>query len=231
MWATTNGHTSIVQVLLAYSASSEAKSKNGRTIFDLVDLENDKMMSAIHLNVPKEEKKRRSIQPTLETVEKTIEDNEQEQIESCKASFRSVHKFVWNQCLPDQMFVFAEEEMDYILNIAITELRLPMKSKGEIYVPANIIFLCARFAHYFTNRELLHQLLSSSIDKMKQVIQVKTCVLTNLTMILTLYTSFMKTIFIHWPFGLPIYLNCSIISRRMLGWLWPQQNINLNYLN
>ncbi|KAI8371180.1 hypothetical protein EDC96DRAFT_573254 [Choanephora cucurbitarum] len=167
MWATTNGHTSIVQVLLAYSASSDTKSKNGRTIYDLVDLENDKMVSAIQLN-SKEEKKR--IQ--LSSVETTIEDNEQEQIESCKASFRSVHKFVWNQCLPDQMFVFAEEEMDYILNIAITELKLPMKSKGEIYVPANIIFLCARFAHYFTNRELLHQLLSSSIDKMKQVIQL-----------------------------------------------------------
>ncbi|KAI8365134.1 hypothetical protein BD560DRAFT_402238 [Blakeslea trispora] len=189
MWATTNGHTSIVEVLLEHSASFEAKSKNGRTIYDLVDIENDKMISAISSTQTDilKEKKRRSgsaftIQPTLKSldnIEGTIEkdnkkewEEEQQQIESCKESYRSVHKFVWDRCLPDQMFVFAEDELEYILNTAITELKLPMKSKGEIYVPANILFLCARFAHYFTSRELLHRLLSNSICRMKQVIQI-----------------------------------------------------------
>ncbi|KAI9362386.1 DIL domain-containing protein [Pilaira anomala] len=133
MWATTNGHGQIVKLLLEYSASSSTKSRSGRTIYDLVDSENENM--------------------------------------SCEASFRSVHKFIWDQCLPDQMFVFAEEEIDHILNVAISHLKLPMKSRTEIYVPANIIFLCARFAHYYTCRELVHQLISKAVSRINTVVK------------------------------------------------------------
>lgn len=90
----------------------------------------------------------------------------------CEESFRSVHKFSWDQCLPDQMFVFAQQEVDHILNVAISNLKLPIKSRSEIYVPANIIFLCARFAHYFTSRELVHELLSKAVQKMDAVVKV-----------------------------------------------------------
>jgi hypothetical protein len=96
----------------------------------------------------------------------------QEELTDCEASFRSVNKFIWDQCLPDQMFVFAEEEIEHILNVSITDLKLPMKSRSEIYVPANIIFLSARFAHYFTSREILHSLLNSSIQRIGRVVKV-----------------------------------------------------------
>lgn len=197
MWATSNGHSQIVQVLLEYSASSETKSASGRTIYDLVDIENEKMISILNdsvTNTSTLKKRRKSITinkrrmsqcqsqesgpivsrlPPLDDLLDEAEEEEEEELEYCEASFRSVHKFVWDQCLPDQMFVFAEGEIDHILNVAVSELKLPVKSRSEIYVPANIIFLCSRYAHYFTNRELVHHLLSKAVYRIDQVVNVR----------------------------------------------------------
>lgn len=196
MWATTNGHSQIVQVLLEYSASSDTRSVSGRTIYELVDIENEKMISILNdsaSSVSTLKKRRKSITTSkrrmsrcqlqefspislpLPLLDKSLDEEEEEEedeLEYCEASFRSVHKFVWDQCLPDQMFVFAEEKIDHILDVAISELKLPVKSRSEIYVPANIIFLCSRFAHYFTNRELVHHLLSKAVHRIDQVAKV-----------------------------------------------------------
>lgn len=169
MWATTNGHGQIVKLLLEYSASSSTKSRSGRTIYDLVDSENENMVSILSPPIPQPIKLSDACIPILEEEE---EDETDQDIQSCEASFRSVHKFIWDQCLPDQMFVFAEEEIDHILNVAISHLKLPMKSRTEIYVPANIIFLCARFAHYYTCRELVHQLISKAVSRIDTVVKV-----------------------------------------------------------
>lgn len=181
MWATSNGHHQIVKVLLEYSASSETKSASGRTIYDLVDLGNESMITI--LNQTKPALSRQPQQQPILTLQQPHEQQQQQQqplvIEEaekellhCEESFRSVHKFSWDQCLPDQMFVFAQEEVDHILNVAISDLKLPVKSRSEIYVPANIIFLCARFAHYFTSRELVHELLSKAVQKIESVVKV-----------------------------------------------------------
>lgn len=178
MWATTNGHHHIVQVLLEYSASSETKSASGRTIYDLVDLENQDMISILNQTKLAAETQQQQEQPLHATPPqpqppiKAPVDTEKELL-YCEESFRSVHKFSWDQCLPDQMFVFAQEDVDHILNVAISNLKLPIKSRSEIYVPANIIFLCARFAHYFTSRELVHELLSKAVQKIEVVVKVK----------------------------------------------------------
>lgn len=83
-------------------------------------------------------------------------------------------QFMWDQCLPDQMFVFSEDQLDTILNVAITKLKLPIKSRSEIYVPANILFLCARYAHYYySTSELVDKLLAEAIQRIKDVIQVR----------------------------------------------------------
>lgn len=179
MWATTNGHSQVVKLLLEYSASSDTKSASGRTIYDLVDIENQNMVSILSPKPSIKSTWRRSSSATLKINESCVsnttiieeeEDDLQIQLESCEASFRSVHKFIWDQCLPDQMFVFAEEEIDHILNVSISYLKLPMRSRSEIYVPANIIFLCARFAHYYTCRELVHQLISKAVSRIDTVV-------------------------------------------------------------
>jgi hypothetical protein len=177
MWATTNGHSQIVELLLEYSASSETKSVSGRTIYDLVDIENEKMISILAPSSPNWTAARRrssliSNKSFSSLINSTVINKEEQHTTEVEASFRSVHKFSWDQCLPDQMFVFAEEEIDHILNVAISELKLPMKSRIEIYVPANIIFLCARYAHYYTSRELLSNLLSKAVERIDSVVEV-----------------------------------------------------------
>ncbi|KAI9278721.1 hypothetical protein BDA99DRAFT_600336 [Phascolomyces articulosus] len=106
-----------------------------------------------------------------DTMDEQQQALEEDELASCEASMQSIHKFDWDKCLPDQMFVFSEENIQHILDTAITNLSLPMKTRQEIWVPANIIFLSARFAHYYSSRELLHIFLNAAIAKMNHVLQ------------------------------------------------------------
>ena len=72
--------------------------------------------------------------------------------------------FVWDRCLNDQMFVFQEAELERILDIVITSMT-PQRSPSQKPVPANILFLAARYAHYHGSSELLATLLLSAMDK------------------------------------------------------------------
>ena len=72
--------------------------------------------------------------------------------------------FVWDRCLNDQMFVFQENELAPILDIIITTMT-PQRSPSQKPVPANILFLAARYAHYHGSPELLASLLLSAMDK------------------------------------------------------------------
>ncbi|CEG80105.1 hypothetical protein RMATCC62417_14487 [Rhizopus microsporus] len=137
MWAVTNDHCDIVETLLEYNASVDTKSFNGTSVYDLINIENERMMRML---------------PTVKI---------------------PVSSFIWDQCLPDQMFVFTEEQLDSILTIAITEFQLPIKSRSEIYVPASIIFLCARYAHYYVTKDLVHALLTNSVNRIQHVIDSK----------------------------------------------------------
>lgn len=136
MWAVTNDHCDIVETLLEYNASVDTKSFNGTSVYDLINIENERMIRML---------------PTVKV---------------------PVSSFIWDQCLPDQMFVFTEEQLDSILTVAITEFQLPIKSRSEIYVPASVIFLCARYAHYYVTKDLVHALLTNSVNRIQHVIDV-----------------------------------------------------------
>src|SRR4051794_36999156 len=73
-------------------------------------------------------------------------------------------EFVWDRCLNDQMFVFQESELERILDIIITNMT-PQRSPSQKPVPANILFLGARYAHYHASPELLETLLVTAMDK------------------------------------------------------------------
>ena len=79
-------------------------------------------------------------------------------------------EFVWDRCLNDQMFVFQENELDRILDIIITNMT-PQRSPSQKPVPANILFLSARYAHYHASAELLEKLLVSAMDKINDVVE------------------------------------------------------------
>jgi len=68
------------------------------------------------------------------------------------------------------MFVFQESELGRILDIIITNMT-PQRSHSQKPVPANMIFLSARYAHYHANQDLLAKLLITAMDKINDVVE------------------------------------------------------------
>jgi len=79
-------------------------------------------------------------------------------------------EFIWDRCLNDQMFVFQESELERILDIVITNMT-PQRSPSQKPVPANILFLSARYAHYHASPELLETLLVAAMSKINEVVE------------------------------------------------------------
>ncbi len=68
------------------------------------------------------------------------------------------------------MFVFQESELGRILDIVITNMT-PQRSASQKPVPANILFLSSRYAHYHASPELLATLLVTAMDKINDVVE------------------------------------------------------------
>jgi hypothetical protein len=68
------------------------------------------------------------------------------------------------------MFVFQESELGRILDIIITNMT-PQRSPSQKPVPANILFLSARYAHYYQSADLLEKLLYAAMDKINDVVE------------------------------------------------------------
>jgi len=68
------------------------------------------------------------------------------------------------------MFVFQENELERILDIIITNMT-PQRSPSQKPVPANILFLSARYAHYHASPELLETLLVAAMNKINEVVE------------------------------------------------------------
>ncbi|KAI8083136.1 uncharacterized protein BX664DRAFT_267646, partial [Halteromyces radiatus] len=186
MWATTNNHKAIVEILLAHGASWTNRTAKGRTVLDFVDYNNQELIQVLtptpdqrptQLDSQQQEfykqmklyRRRRQ----SSTLPKLVLDNDDDVYDyyDSTTSMESLHHFVWHRCLPDQMFVFAEDDIEHILHVTISSLKLPMKTRQEIWVPSNVLFLCARYAHYYSARELLHGILSGAISKIANVLQ------------------------------------------------------------
>lgn len=99
-----------------------------------------------------------------------------EDLEQWKVCIEKMTTFSWHQCLPDQMFVFSLEDLDVILDHALSTANSKLSihqsySDNELWLPANVIFLSARYAHYCFDKESLSALLSSAITKLTQAIK------------------------------------------------------------
>lgn len=68
------------------------------------------------------------------------------------------------------MFVFQENELDRILDIVITNMT-PQRSPSQKPVPANMVFLGARYAHYHSSPELLGKLLITAMTKINSMVE------------------------------------------------------------
>lgn len=68
------------------------------------------------------------------------------------------------------MFVFQEDYLEQILDIIITNMT-PQRSQSQKPVPANVIFLGARYAHYHSTHDLLALLLVRAMDKINEKVE------------------------------------------------------------
>lgn len=194
MWATTNHHGNLVKVLMDYGASAQTRTAKGRTVFDYAGSD-EKMVEILATNprnsmsssvissdcedyyyddtfMQSEDERRRNLLETAvaliggssqETDVDTDDDEEDE----------TTVEFQWDRCLPDQMFVFGGDSLEHILDTVITHIKLPLEQQQDINVPANVIFLSARFAHYFSSQELLNQVMDGALNRLSTLITVR----------------------------------------------------------
>jgi hypothetical protein len=222
MWATTNNHEKIVKLLVEHGASAQTKSAKGRTVFDFVKNDSQKIADILATNP------RDSISSTsslfnaadMSSTSSTAGDSDRYYQYSTEENYESflthdsenrpklieeflMHRddevddqddeidqddeeqeddeeeeeveFNWDRCMPDQMFVFGADDLPYILDTVITKLTLPVRNVQEIFLPANVVFLSARFAHYFSSSELAEDVMEGALLRISANIKVRTC--------------------------------------------------------
>ncbi|KAI4234652.1 MAG: hypothetical protein LQ349_003653 [Xanthoria aureola] len=195
MWAMTNRHKDIAKMLLDNGASSTVKSSSGRTAFDLPapnsEISDFLQQNGYHIGdvgveedfydtgfsqdkfeqeMEENEMRRRMMMESSMNLEVDLSSLGMDERPESPDDFEEQHEFVWDRCLPDQMFVFQESELGRILDIVITEMT-PQRTPSQKPVPANILFLGARYAHYHANPDLLATLLVSAMDKINAKVE------------------------------------------------------------
>ncbi|CAI7598562.1 unnamed protein product [Penicillium discolor] len=199
MWAMTNRHKTIAKILLDNGASPDIKSSSGGRAFDFAQ-PGSEISEYLHENgysfgsgnidddfydaglahgrfeeeLAESEMKRRMMMEesaiNLEVdlsslgLDEKFEPSDEDELEEDQ------QEFVWDKCLNDQMFVFQDHELERILDIIITNMT-PQRSPSQKPVPANLLFLSARYAHYHASPELLTTLLSSAMEKINDVVE------------------------------------------------------------
>ncbi|CAL3963252.1 unnamed protein product [Diplocarpon coronariae] len=198
MWAMSNRHTGITKILLERGASTDIKSSSGRTAFDFVAPDSD-ISDYLHDHgygnqignvgvtddfynpgfsqdkfeeeMAENELRRRMMMESARDLEVDLGNmGIDDQPESPAELEEEAQEFDWSRCLHDQMFVFQESELSRILDIVITNMT-PQRSPSQKPVPANILFLSARYAHYHANQDLLAKLLITAMDKINDVVE------------------------------------------------------------
>lgn len=81
--------------------------------------------------------------------------------------------FDFNHCQPHQMMVFERKQIPTIISMVCTNLRIPhvtRSSNAAKFATANTIYLCARYAHYYSEKTTLSELFNSFFTEARNVI-------------------------------------------------------------
>ncbi|KAK4497879.1 hypothetical protein PRZ48_010534 [Zasmidium cellare] len=194
MWAMTNSHKEIAKILLDHGASTDVKSSSGRTALDFVPPNSEMSEFLQHSGysigsvgvtddfyssgfsqdrfeeeLAESEMRRRMMMESAINLEVDLGNLGLDEQPESPEEFEDGQEFVWDRCLNDQMFVFMENDIERILDVVITKMT-PQRTPSQKPVPANIVFLGARYAHYHANKELLTDWLESAQDKIYAVV-------------------------------------------------------------
>lgn len=195
MWAITNRHQYIAKLLLDRGASLDIKSSSGRTAADFAapgsDISTFLKRSGYYIGNAGTEEDFYDNGFSQDKFEQEMEENEMRRRMMMESSMNlevdlsslgmderpespedpeEQQEFLWDRCLHDQMFVFQENDLLRILDIVITSVT-PQRSPSQKPVPANILFLAARYAHYHASPELLGVLLVSAMDRINEKVE------------------------------------------------------------
>jgi len=194
MWAMTNRHKDIAKTLLDHGASTDVKSSSGRTALDFVPPNSEMSDFLQHSGysignagvtddfydagfsqdrfeeeLAESEMRRRMMMESAMNLEVDLGNLGLDEQPESPTDLEESQEFVWDRCLNDQMFVFMESDIERILDVVVTNMT-PQRSPSQKPVPANIIFLGARYAHYHANNELLLDWLVSAQEKIYAVV-------------------------------------------------------------
>ena len=194
MWAMTNRHKDIAKLLLDHGASTDVKSSSGRTALDFVPPNSEMSEFLQHSGytigsvgvtddfynagfsqdrfeeeLAESEMRRRMMMESAINLEVDLGNLGLDEQPESPEDLAEGQDFVWDRCLNDQMFVFMENDIDRILDVVVTNMT-PQRSASQKPVPANIIFLGSRYAHYHANKELLADWLVSAQEKIYAVV-------------------------------------------------------------
>ncbi|GAA5924434.1 uncharacterized protein JCM15063_005642 [Sporobolomyces koalae] len=86
--------------------------------------------------------------------------------------------FEWKRCLPDQMIVFSLDDLPTLFDVIITTIKPTRKRKYRV-IPANVLFLCARFAHHWGTPELLEELVIGAMERIEAAVHNRPDDMTN----------------------------------------------------
>lgn len=178
IWAANNRQPAVARVLLSYNASVNPQTSRGRTVRDFIgeDPQLRALIEGAAADEPEPEPDKGHIgdgtfEDGLTTEKIEFSDDEGTVVSALTAmSVGGTAAFDYQKCLPDQMFVFSPSALPHILDVLVGKIK-PAKVKrglaGEkaeesVPVPANVIFLCARYAFYYHGGDLLETLLDAT---------------------------------------------------------------------
>lgn len=194
MWAINNHHTGIVERLMEHGASLTHKTSTGRSAQDFItpnseihlymkahgymateheDFYDDGLTSSRGFGgeEPDQLMMESAYNLDLPMSHLRIDDDDIAGIDLALGD-DSEQDFLWDRCLPDQMFVFSENDIPKILDLGITHME-PKRSATQKPIPANLLFLSARYAHYYGSAEILDSLLMPAFQRIRSLIMTK----------------------------------------------------------
>ncbi|KAJ3201291.1 hypothetical protein HDU82_008220 [Entophlyctis luteolus] len=171
MWACSNGHVRTVEVLVAAGAKVDVKSHTGKSIWDIVKHTPNKedilpLLGANPFPIEASPTVRDSVlmdsagtflmsipEPKL-----ILQQNQTDQM--------LFGDFDWRTCKLDQMIVFNESNLDQVLSLAFSFLH-PSNPQHPTVLTANIVFMCARYAHHMNPSEVLDRFFGACLPKIE----------------------------------------------------------------
>ncbi|KAJ1986406.1 hypothetical protein H4R33_003377 [Dimargaris cristalligena] len=83
-------------------------------------------------------------------------------------------EFDWDQCLPDQMYVLSRSALPRFLEAVIRDMSPSLRLRSnphEKFIPANLLFLAARYAFYFSTPDFLTDFFDQVFLELAQLIK------------------------------------------------------------